>query len=139
MAWSRVLAFSRLVSREASTPEAGSSRAGRYGGDAFAMTDIDKPSFHHGGGKVAYAGQAAVPCGVFASGFTGPSPPGVSATYQFTIQALGANGAVLATTTARRKFPQSRPPCSYNAATALTSIRNSSRTKRSMMSSVLGG
>jgi len=73
----------------------------------FAMTDLNVPSFHHGGGTVAYSGQAAVPCGAFSSGFTGPSPPaGQVHTYQFTVKALGPSGAVLATTTTRRKFPE---------------------------------
>ena len=73
----------------------------------FAMTDLNVPSFHHGGGTVAYSGQAAVPCGAFSSGFTGPSPPaGQDHTYQFTVKALGPSGAVLATTTTRRKFPE---------------------------------
>jgi phosphatidylethanolamine-binding protein (PEBP) family uncharacterized protein len=73
----------------------------------FSMTDRNVPSFHHGGGKVTYSGQAEVPCGSFSSGFTGPSPPpGQVHTYVFTIKALGANGAVLATTTAQRKFPE---------------------------------
>jgi len=73
----------------------------------FAMTDLNVPSFHHGGGTVAYAGQPSVPCGAFSSGFTGPSPPpGQVHTYQFSIKALGASGGVLATTTAQRKFPQ---------------------------------
>ncbi len=73
----------------------------------FAMTDLDKPSFHHGGGTVGYRGQPQVPCGAFATGFVGPAPPpGEVHTYEFTIHALGPDGAVLATTTARRKFPQ---------------------------------
>jgi len=73
----------------------------------FAMTDLDVPSFHHGGGTVAYGGHATVPCGAFAASFLGPSPPhGQVHTYEFTIKALGADGAVLATTTARRKFPE---------------------------------
>jgi len=73
----------------------------------FAMTDLNKPSFHHGGGTVGYRGQSEVPCGAFATGFIGPAPPpGEIHTYEFIIRALGANGAVLATTTARRKFPQ---------------------------------
>ncbi len=73
----------------------------------FAMTDIDKPSFHHGGGTVGYRGQPEVPCGAFASGFVGPAPPpGEVHTYEFNIKALDSNGAVLATTTARRKFPE---------------------------------
>jgi phosphatidylethanolamine-binding protein (PEBP) family uncharacterized protein len=73
----------------------------------FAMTDLDKPSFHHGGGTVGYRGQPEVPCGAFASGFVGPSPPpGEVHTYEFTIKALAPDGHVLAATTARRKFPE---------------------------------
>ena len=73
----------------------------------FAMTDLDKPSFHHGGGTVGYRGQPEVPCDAFATGFVGPSPPpGERHTYQFTIEALDPAGKVLATTTARRLFPE---------------------------------
>ena len=73
----------------------------------FAMTDLNKPSFHHGGGTVDYHGQAEVPCGAFARGFVSPSPPpGEVHTYEFTVKALGSNGAPLATTTVRRKFPE---------------------------------
>jgi phosphatidylethanolamine-binding protein (PEBP) family uncharacterized protein len=73
----------------------------------FAMTDLDQPSFHHGGGTVGYRGQPEVPCGAFASGFVGPSPPpGEMHTYEFAIEALSPNGVVLATTTARRNFPE---------------------------------
>ena len=73
----------------------------------FAMMDLNKPAFHHGGGTVGYRGQSEVPCGALASGFIGPSPPpGEVHTYEFTVKALGPNGAVLATTTARRKFPE---------------------------------
>lgn len=71
------------------------------------MTDLNKPSFHHGGGTVDYRGQGEVPCGAFAKGFVGPSPPpGEVHTYEFTVKALGANGAPLATTNARRKYPE---------------------------------
>jgi|SRR5580704_268448 phosphatidylethanolamine-binding protein (PEBP) family uncharacterized protein len=73
----------------------------------FAMTDLDKPGFHHGGGTVGYRGQPVVPCGAFSTGFIGPSPPqGEVHTYEFTIHALGPNGTPLAATTARRKFPE---------------------------------
>jgi Phosphatidylethanolamine-binding protein len=73
----------------------------------FHMTDLNVPSFPHGGGTIAYSGQTTVPCGAFAAGFTPPSPPpGQVHTYEFTIKALGGNGAVLATATARRKFPE---------------------------------
>jgi phosphatidylethanolamine-binding protein (PEBP) family uncharacterized protein len=73
----------------------------------FAMTDLDKPDFHHGGGTVGYRGQPEVPCDAFATGFVGPSPPpGEVHTYEFTIEALDLNGKVLGATTARRKFPE---------------------------------
>jgi len=73
----------------------------------FVMTDLDVPSFHHGGGTVAYGGRTMVPCGAFAPSFLGPSPPrGKVHTYEFTVKALGADGAELATTTAQRKFPE---------------------------------
>jgi hypothetical protein len=55
----------------------------------FAMTDLNKPSFHHGGGTVDYRGQAEVPWGAFAKGFIGPSPPpGDIHTYEFTVKSL---------------------------------------------------
>jgi phosphatidylethanolamine-binding protein (PEBP) family uncharacterized protein len=73
----------------------------------FAMTDLDRPGFHHGGGTVGYRGQPVVPCGAFSTGFIGPSPPqGEVHTYEFAIQALGPNGVLLAAITARRKFPE---------------------------------
>jgi phosphatidylethanolamine-binding protein (PEBP) family uncharacterized protein len=73
----------------------------------FAMTDLDKPAFHHGGGTVGYRGQPEVPCDAFASGFVGPTPPpGEVHTYEFSIQALAPDGAVLGATTARKRFPE---------------------------------
>jgi hypothetical protein len=73
----------------------------------FAMTDLDRPGFHHGGGRVDYRGQPQVPCGALATGFVGPSPPpGEIHTYEFSIKALASNGATLAATTVRRKFPE---------------------------------
>jgi phosphatidylethanolamine-binding protein (PEBP) family uncharacterized protein len=72
----------------------------------FAMKDLDKPAFRHGGGTVGYRGQPEVPCDAFASGFVGPTPPpGEVHTYEFSIQALAPDGTVLGATTARRKFP----------------------------------
>ena len=45
--------------------------------------------------------------GAFSKGFVGPSPPpGEVHTYEFTVRALGANGAPLATINARRKYPE---------------------------------
>jgi len=73
----------------------------------FAMRDLDKPAFNHGGGTVGYRGQTEVPCDAFASGFIGPAPPpGEVHTYEFTVKAFATDGALLAATTARRKFPE---------------------------------
>ena len=73
----------------------------------FAMTDLDKPAFRHGGGTVGYRGQPEVPCDAFASGFIGPTPPpGEVHTYEFSIQALAPDGSVLGATTARKRFPE---------------------------------
>jgi phosphatidylethanolamine-binding protein (PEBP) family uncharacterized protein len=71
------------------------------------MTDLAVPSFRHGGGVVAYAGQKTIPCGALGGGFVGPSPPKPQIhTYRFTIKALDAAGKVLAETSAERKFPE---------------------------------
>lgn len=73
----------------------------------FQMVDLNKPEYNHGGGTVTYKGQRSIPCGAFNSGFNGPSPPaGQVHTYQFYIDAVGANGQTLAKTTTQRKFPQ---------------------------------
>jgi phosphatidylethanolamine-binding protein (PEBP) family uncharacterized protein len=73
----------------------------------FAMTDLDKPTFHHGGGTVGYRGQPEVPCDAFDTAFIGPSPPpGEVHTYEFSIQALAPDGSVLGATTARKRFPE---------------------------------
>jgi len=90
-----------------SSPRAGKDVPAGTAKLGFAMTDLDVPSFHHGGGTVAYGGHATAPCGAFAATFLGPSPPHSQVhTLEFTVKALGADGAVLATTTARRKFPE---------------------------------
>jgi len=72
----------------------------------FDMVDLNVPSYRHGGGSVDYKGQKSVPCGSFGWGYNGPSPPpGQVHTYEFTVQAIGADGKVLGTTRTRRKYP----------------------------------
>jgi phosphatidylethanolamine-binding protein (PEBP) family uncharacterized protein len=72
----------------------------------FEMTDLNVPSYRHGGGSVVYKGQKSIPCGAFDGNFVGPSPPPPQVhTYEFDITARGAGGEVLGKTTARRKFP----------------------------------
>ena len=67
------------------------------------MVDLDATGYPHGGGKVVYRGQKSLPYGAFT--YKGPCPPNPHH-YQFTAKALDTSGKVLATATARRKFPQ---------------------------------
>jgi phosphatidylethanolamine-binding protein (PEBP) family uncharacterized protein len=53
------------------------------------MTDLDAPNYPHGGGEVAYKGQAQLLKGAF--NYTGPCPPGVH-NYQWYVEALDASG-----------------------------------------------
>lgn len=72
----------------------------------FEMTDLQVPSYRHGGGRVAYTGQKSIPCNALSS-YVGPSPPPPQVhTYEFEIKALGGDGSVLGTAKARRKFPE---------------------------------
>jgi len=73
----------------------------------FEMTDLQVPSFRHGGGTIAYSGQKSVPRGAFTATFAGPAPPPPQVhTYEFEIKALGAGGKVLGKAVTRRKFPE---------------------------------
>lgn len=69
---------------------------------AFTMTDLDAPDYRHGGGKVDYTGQSAIPYGAFR--YKGPCPPSRHK-YRFTIKALDAKGKEIAKTTATKSFP----------------------------------
>jgi phosphatidylethanolamine-binding protein (PEBP) family uncharacterized protein len=71
----------------------------------FHMTDLNVPSFNHGGGTVAYKGQSTVPCGALKN-HAPPSPPSGSHSYQITVTAFGAGNAELGATTFTRKFPE---------------------------------
>jgi len=74
------------------------------------MVDLNVPSYPHGGGKVAYQGRGStIPCGAIKAGwgYNPPSPPaGQVHTYQWTIQAIDANGRVLGQAVTQRKFPE---------------------------------
>jgi len=67
------------------------------------MVDLNMPSYPHGGGRIAYKGKKNLPYGAFR--YKGPCPPSPH-TYQFTAKALDANGKVLATAKARKRFPK---------------------------------
>lgn len=73
----------------------------------FRMTDLQVPSYPHGGGTVAYAGGSKIPCGAIQGSYQGPSPPPPQIhTYRWTIEAMDASGKVLGTAAASRKFPE---------------------------------
>jgi len=69
----------------------------------FTMTDLDVPTFHHGGSSVLYTGNVVKQGAIT---YTGPCPPqGQRHTYRWTVQALDAAGKVLGKGTAEAKFP----------------------------------
>ena len=67
------------------------------------MTDRNS-DYVHGGGKISFKGQNALPYGAFS--YKGPCPPNGPHTYVFTVKALDAQGKTLATAKATRKFPE---------------------------------
>jgi len=74
----------------------------------FGMVDLMAQGYRHGGGKIKYNGQKKIPCGGLSSNtYEGPSPPPPQIhEYVWTVKALDASGAVLATAKASRKFPE---------------------------------
>lgn len=69
----------------------------------FRMVDFQAPNYNHGGGTIKYTGTNKIARGAFR--YKGPCPPSGSHTYQWTVEALGDGGKVLATAKAKRKFP----------------------------------
>lgn len=68
----------------------------------FRMTDLNAPTYNHGGGTVTYGGKNKLAYGAFR--YKGPCPPEPH-TYQFTVDALDAKGKKLASAKARKRFP----------------------------------
>ena len=69
----------------------------------FKMTDLQVPTYPHGGGTVNYTGGSKVPKGAFR--YTGPCPPkGEIHTYQWTVRAVRKTGKILAKATAKGRF-----------------------------------
>ena len=72
----------------------------------FRMTDLDNPSWNHGGGDVKYTGPRIE--GGALTGYNGPCPPGgTSHRYEFVVDALNAAGD---TVVARGKIMRQFPP-----------------------------
>jgi len=68
----------------------------------FRMTDLAVPSYPHGGGTVAYNGQASLPKGAFS--YKGPCPPSPHR-YRWVAEALDAAGRVVGRAAMSLKFP----------------------------------
>ncbi|MSO93358.1 MAG: phospholipid-binding protein [Rhodospirillales bacterium] len=62
---------------------------------AVKLVDFDAANWNHGGGEVAYAGQAAIPPGALKAGYNGPCPPGGVHTYEFTVEAINDKGDLI--------------------------------------------
>ncbi len=56
----------------------------------FGLTDLDVPSYNHGGGTVAYSGQQEIKPGVFT--YESPCPPNGSHTYEWSASAKDGDG-----------------------------------------------
>lgn len=73
----------------------------------FRMVDLWVPNYPHGGGEIAYKGQATIPCGSLSGSYAPPSPPPPQVhDYEWTITALDGSGKTLGTTKVTRKFPE---------------------------------
>ena len=71
----------------------------------FKMVDRDVPGFSHGGGVVAWSGEATVKPGAFK--YKSPCPPGGRHTYEWTATAQSQkSGGALAKAKASRKYPE---------------------------------
>ncbi len=70
---------------------------------SFVMTDLNMPSFNHGGSTVTYTGSVVERGAVT---YTGPCPPnGERHNYRWKVQALDVAGNVLGTAEAEALFP----------------------------------
>jgi phosphatidylethanolamine-binding protein (PEBP) family uncharacterized protein len=69
------------------------------------LTDIDVPTWNHGGGEIDNFGNGKIPAGSLKSGYNGPCPPSGSHRYQFTVKAVDADGVIIGIGKAERKFP----------------------------------
>jgi len=73
----------------------------------FVMTDLDVPSYDHGGGMVAYTGQKTIDPGAFK--YESPCPPNGSHRYEWTATAKkkkGFFGGSLGKAKSAKKYPE---------------------------------
>lgn len=73
---------------------------------SFNMTDLDKPSFNHGGGTIEYSGQDVIAPGAFK--YESPCPPDGTHTYEWSVKAKESDGffsGSLGSATATKAYP----------------------------------
>jgi phosphatidylethanolamine-binding protein (PEBP) family uncharacterized protein len=70
----------------------------------FNMTDLDVPSYDHGGGNAGYSGNDVIGPGAFK--YNSPCPPDGAHTYEWSAEAKDASGKTLASAKARTKYPE---------------------------------
>lgn len=73
----------------------------------FSLTDLDVPSYDHGGGSVKYTGQGTVEPGAFK--YESPCPPDGSHTYEWQADAKDGDGffsGTLGTAKSSVKYPK---------------------------------
>lgn len=73
----------------------------------FSLTDLDVPSYHHGGGTIEYTGKNTIEPGAFK--YKSPCPPSGSHRYQWTATAKkkkGLFGGSIAKAKATKVYPE---------------------------------
>ncbi len=73
---------------------------------SFKMTDLDVPSYDHGGGGIEYTGQTIIEPGAFR--YQSPCPPSGSHRYQWTVTTKnkkGLFGKILGTAKSDQQYP----------------------------------
>ena len=73
----------------------------------FKLTDLDVPSYNHGGGMVAYTGKNIIEAGAFK--YKSPCPPGGSHRYRWTATAKKKTGLFsgsIGKAQATKKYPR---------------------------------
>lgn len=73
---------------------------------SFTLTDLDKPSYPHGGGTIEYTGQDVIQPGAFT--YKSPCPPSGSHDYEWSVKAKESDGffsGSLASATATKTYP----------------------------------
>ncbi len=73
---------------------------------SFSMTDLNKPSYNHGGGTIDYSGESVIAPGAFT--YSSPCPPSGPHEYEWTVSAKESDGffsGSIASASATKSYP----------------------------------